>query len=234
VLQIAQRIVVFLKDVSEKLRRRIYIFIRRLRMSKYIIIPTDKIPENPYPKYYDDPESPEGRSEASFHKVFSGGQQSILKAGKEVDFAWLDKPDSEGWWWFTGKHKYMDFKIPPMALILNRYTAGKHKGELCATDWRDGTNTNDFIKEKDKLVFEDNVYLTQGEYEKLVAEFGEKPSREKIERLSLYMKSKGAKYKDHYATILTWERMGESRKSKGNGQRSGKFSVGKYAHMVQR
>jgi hypothetical protein len=44
------------------------------------------------------------------------------------------------------------------------------------------------------------------EYEKLKTTFREKEADEKIERLSEYIKAKGDKYKDHYATILMWDR----------------------------
>lgn len=83
------------------------------------------------------------------------------------------------------------------------------------------------IKEKERMVFEDNVYLTKDEYDKLVEKFGEPGTRKRIEALSLYMKSKGKRYKDHYATILAWERL---------NQTSGpeKFVSGKYGDMVQR
>lgn len=50
-----------------------------------------------------------------------------------------------------------------------------------------------------------NVLLTDEEYEKLEAEF---PSdlEERIQRLSEYIESKGAKYKSHLATIRAWAR----------------------------
>lgn len=53
-----------------------------------------------------------------------------------------------------------------------------------------------------------NVLLSPEEYEKLTAKFnGTLESR--IESLSEYMKSKGKRYKDHYATILAWARKDE-------------------------
>jgi len=47
-----------------------------------------------------------------------------------------------------------------------------------------------------------NVKLTEEEYKKLE----EKNLLPYIEKLSAYMKSKGKRYKSHYATILTWSR----------------------------
>lgn len=49
-----------------------------------------------------------------------------------------------------------------------------------------------------------NVALTADEYEKLKAEYSD--YEERIERLSLYIGSKGDKYKSHYATIKNWAR----------------------------
>ena len=49
----------------------------------------------------------------------------------------------------------------------------------------------------------ENVLLTDEEYEKLVAEFPH-DYRDRIERLSEYIASKGAKYKSHLATIRAW------------------------------
>ena len=49
-----------------------------------------------------------------------------------------------------------------------------------------------------------NVELTDEEYQKLKDRFSD--YEEKIENLSSYIASKGAKYKSHYATILNWSR----------------------------
>jgi len=51
-----------------------------------------------------------------------------------------------------------------------------------------------------------NVLLTSKEYGKLISKFGEPLTKEKIERLSVAIASKGYKYSSHYATILSWDR----------------------------
>lgn len=63
-----------------------------------------------------------------------------------------------------------------------------------------------------------NVLLTDDELEKLKDKFPDWSDR--IERLSLYIESKGAKYKSHYATILAWDRRDTEQRQKtpGNGQ----------------
>jgi hypothetical protein len=61
-----------------------------------------------------------------------------------------------------------------------------------------------------------NVTLSVKEYQKLITKIGEQNTKEKIESLSLYMKSTGKKYKSHYATILTWQRNDEKKPHKTN------------------
>ena len=48
------------------------------------------------------------------------------------------------------------------------------------------------------------MLLTDEEYNKLKNQFTDLAQR--IDRLSLYIESKGAKYKSHYATLLSWAR----------------------------
>ena len=61
-----------------------------------------------------------------------------------------------------------------------------------------------------------NVLLSDAEYQKIVERFGRAEAKEKIEILSTGIASKGYKYKDHYATILAWER-----RDKEKGERTG-------------
>ena len=67
-----------------------------------------------------------------------------------------------------------------------------------------------------KKQYADNVFLSEEEYQKLIAQFGEPATKDKIEALSLGIASKGYKYKDHYATILNWDR--KDRKEIKNGK----------------
>jgi hypothetical protein len=57
---------------------------------------------------------------------------------------------------------------------------------------------------KEKYGSLENVALTAEEFEKLKAEYPD--YEERIDRLSLYIGSKGDKYKSHYATIKNWAR----------------------------
>lgn len=56
----------------------------------------------------------------------------------------------------------------------------------------------------------ENVLLTDMELEKLKEKFSD--WNERIERLSIYIASKGTKYKSHYATILSWSRREQEKK----------------------
>jgi biotin operon repressor len=54
----------------------------------------------------------------------------------------------------------------------------------------------------------ENVLLTEEELGKIMGKFPQ-DWKIKIDRLSEYMESKGAKYSSHYATILSWDRREE-------------------------
>jgi len=90
-----------------------------------------------------------------------------------------------------------------------------------------GVETTPPIKRgtKKKKYFFDNILLSQDEYQKLVAEFGEAGTRDRLEALSLYKKSKGKRYKDDYATVLGWER--RDQRMRGDRDGTHKRSPGK-------
>ena len=83
--------------------------------------------------------------------------------------------------------------------------------------------------------------ITKEEHQKLIDKFGEAGARDRIENLSLYIASKGDKYKNHYATILAWEKRDKEGGQDGTHQRGttqktspDKYVKGKYGHMVNR
>lgn len=81
----------------------------------------------------------------------------------------------------------------------------------------------DVSSKKDKAIFGEfkKVKLTEDEYQKLVERFTESGAKDRIKNLDEYIASKGKKYADHYATILTWERKngtGQSGTDKSNPQ----------------
>jgi len=82
-----------------------------------------------------------------------------------------------------------------------------------------------------------NVKLSLEEEKKLIERFGKEDTKEKIENLSLYLSSKGDKYKSHYATILSWtkrdEKENNGRRDVGQNSAGGvRPAKGKYDHLV--
>lgn len=79
-------------------------------------------------------------------------------------------------------------------------------------------NVNKVKKEKkvkkdiSKRHYAEFVSMSEDEYKKLIAEFGEQGSKERIERLNLYKGSTGKKYASDYLTILSWERKNNQNK----------------------
>jgi hypothetical protein len=73
------------------------------------------------------------------------------------------------------------------------------------TETNPNTNTNTNTNNKRLYGECENVKLTEDEYTKLI----DKGYSGLIDELSLYIASKGDKYKDHYATVLSWARKRE-------------------------
>lgn len=69
------------------------------------------------------------------------------------------------------------------------------------------TNNNDKNEKNEKKnKYAEYVRLSVVEYEKLLDEFGEPGTADRIEKLNLYKGSTGKKYKSDYLTILSWEK----------------------------
>ena len=71
----------------------------------------------------------------------------------------------------------------------------------------DETKKKEYIS---KIKYLDFVFLTKGEYNKLVRKYGEDNAGDLIHRLNNYIGSKGKdKYASHYYTLLSWARHNE-------------------------
>jgi hypothetical protein len=68
------------------------------------------------------------------------------------------------------------------------------------------TVKKDITPKEEKTKFLDCVMLKESEHEKLITSFGDKKTKDLIQRLNDYIMSKGKKYSSHYHTILSWER----------------------------
>ncbi|MDD4111339.1 MAG: DUF4373 domain-containing protein [Clostridia bacterium] len=82
-------------------------------------------------------------------------------------------------------------------------------------------------KEKEKVnknIYADFVKMTEEEYKKLVNDFGELKTIEKIEDLSLYKGSTGKKYTSDYLTILSWDRKNKKDNETKSGSKNNKPS----------
>ena len=84
---------------------------------------------------------------------------------------------------------------------------------------KQSTDKDTASPKKTKYGDAENVLLTDEEYKKLKDRF---PSdyEERINNLSYYIASKGAKYKSHYMTILAWARKDSNKSKKGSAWES--------------
>lgn len=124
------------------------------------------------------------------------------------------------------KHKFLAMTMASTGRIITILNYNKYQLPLANTMASDGqamgkavaTNNNNKNDNKDKKEYIQHgkfVKLTKEEYQKLVEQFGEADTKEKIINLDLYIGSTGKKYADHYLTILAWDR--RNKKSSGNG-----------------
>lgn len=96
-------------------------------------------------------------------------------------------------------------------------------------DKREGSDEPQPQKEqKHKYGEYNNVLLTDKELEKLKEEYPD--YKQRIENLSNYIASKGAKYKSHYATIRAWARKDAEKKE--TKKSSGAEELDEYYNMV--
>lgn len=93
-------------------------------------------------------------------------------------------------------------------------------GVLVITNW--GAYQSEYQRQKpyrtNKEVYSEVVRLSKEEHGKLVAKFGQQATDDKIENLSLYVLSKGDKYKSHYATLLSWDKREKKEGTRGTNR----------------
>jgi hypothetical protein len=84
---------------------------------------------------------------------------------------------------------------------------------------KNNKNNKKIKKDIERKVFGqfENVFLSDKEYDSLIAKFGQL-TPDKIEELSVGIASKGYKLKSHYATILSWDRLNTKRREHGTGK----------------
>jgi hypothetical protein len=93
-------------------------------------------------------------------------------------------------------------------------TDKRHTHDSEATQKHTNKNDKNVKNEKKKNIYAEFVSMLPEEYEKLIQDFGQAGTEERIERLNLYKGSTGKKYKNDYLTILNWERKNNQSKPK--------------------
>lgn len=64
-----------------------------------------------------------------------------------------------------------------------------------------------------KTKYDEFVSMTEDEHNKLIEQFGEQSTKDRIENLNLYKGSTGKKYASDYLTILSWDRKNKDKPS---------------------
>jgi len=135
--------------------------------------------------------------------------RSVLNAIDKLESLGMVKRNSESLQIINWDKR--QYKSDDVAERVKRYRNVTRNVTVTAPDTDTDTDTD-----KDKNIYIlpmlgefENVKLTEIQLVKLKGQFGEEGASKRIEALSMYCASKGKKYKDHYATILTWARKEE-------------------------
>jgi hypothetical protein len=90
--------------------------------------------------------------------------------------------------------------------IVDKTTEVKH----------DTVKVRELKPKNSKIGYQEAVFLELDEYTKLVDKFGKDDADRRIAKLSMYILSKGDKYKSHYHTILKWDNDDKEKAGFGN------------------
>lgn len=134
--------------------------------------------------------------------------QKLLNAGLIISGEFADDPYDHTKWYSVTEKGMQFYQIELLELTnLELLPATNRIVSSNKSTIRHIENNTDNKQHIDKHPYGEfeNVLLTDAELEKLKRKFPSSWER-KIENLSEYIESKGAKYKSHYATILNWAR----------------------------
>ena len=160
--------------------------------------------------------------------------QLITRKGKYIGF----QKDWERWQKLaelpTSKVSSIDNSTPNVSSIANNGKLAEQSTELAEQSTK--VSSPDVTQRIEETIQKKTIYIaypefpnvnkmTKEERGKLVERFGEESARDRVENLSLYIASKGDKYKNHYATILAWDK--RERKEVGRGANRGSFEAAK-------
>lgn len=143
----------------------------------------------------------------NFLKYSVGGRDDLIKKSIQNNYKEFDTP-----LWNEFIEKY-----PEKSKGLERIDKPLSKGSIEIEIENNLSNSlSNSNRNRKELPNYSHAKLTEEQYQKLVDKFGEKLALDWIEKLHLYIGSKGKKYRDHYLTILNWDRMEKKKKPKIN------------------
>jgi len=152
-------------------------------------------------------------------------KDKFMQNGKFIFLdGWVRIINFSGYNSFTGEKneiaKQKELSQIPQKIIEYQYLLDRVSSNLDTLNNHNHNNIyiNKGVVKGEKTKFLDSVYLTQKQYKNLIDLLGQKKADDMIERLDLYVGSKGDKYKDHYKTILNWLKRDEDKTpQKDNG-----------------
>lgn len=93
-------------------------------------------------------------------------------------------------------------------------------------------NRSEVNRTEQKKKYADFVTMAEEEYNKLVEQFGEQGTKDRIENLNFYKGSKGVTYKSDYMTVLNWDRKNKKEPAKSILPPTQKDETGRGARVV--
>jgi len=148
-------------------------------------------------------------------------KQKFIEDGKFAFIdGWIKIMNFEAYNVFTGEKieiaREKEFSIIPKKVLNFKYPIDEGIDRV-STNLDTLNNHKSIINNhksiiNNKIRYLDSVLLTEEEHQKLIEKLGKDKTEDMIERLDLYIGSKGAKYKNHYKTILNWIRMDKKQK----------------------
>lgn len=101
---------------------------------------------------------------------------------------------------------------------------GKSNLEGVVISIKDDSKTVSTKKKKVKKKYKPHVSMTEEEYQKLIDDFGEETTLEKIEDLNNYKGSRGRRYKSDYLALRSWIRR-EAKEKKPKNEPKNKLNI---------
>jgi len=138
----------------------------------------------------------------NFRKYNSGGRPALIEQAISNEYTAFRTP-----LWDQFKAEYPEFSKTLQKVKVKVKVNVNVKVKVKRTVVKPLGNGSETVSKKESYGEFKNVHLTATEYQKLIEKFGsENVALDRIENLSRSKSQHGYKYKDDYATVLTWER----------------------------